>query len=447
MRSFLFGVVVAATALAQEAEKPKGRFEFGSYGRVGIGTDLAGRLGRSTNLVSHGPRLIEDGYAELELRREDELGSLRSRVVATVAFFPPFFHFDGKSTQSIGIRNLYAEGTIGDFSAWVGSRMYRGDDIYLLNFWPLDDLNTVGAGALFRFGKTQLRVHAGLNRLDQPGTYQLVSNDNPVAFGAVTTTRLDRPRIIESAKLTHELEGPAGVGLRFSLYAEAHQLPAGVKRSTTTGDEQVLPGDFGLLVGGQATAWHEKTFAHLWFRQAIGLATTDELTLPTTFNNNLTTAGARSTRLALAGGFDGKHLGLLIGGYLDLVRDAGVADTGSGKYDEGAFSARLQWYATEHFGLAAEASGQRRVYALVDPATGALRGGSVAQLGLMPYFAPLGHGLFARPQLRLVYALSIRDAGARSFAPVDDPFSSRTLDHYLGVSVEWWFNATTYPVR
>ena len=25
---------------------------------------------------------------------------------------------------------------------WAGSRMYRGDDIYLLDFWPLDNLNT-----------------------------------------------------------------------------------------------------------------------------------------------------------------------------------------------------------------------------------------------------------------------------------------------------------------
>lgn len=448
MRTILLSVFVAsAAAWADDPEAPKGRFEFGSYGRVGVGSDLAGRLGRSANIVAHGPRLIEDGYAELGLRREDDLGSLHSRMVATVAFFPPFFHFDGKSAQSIGIRNLYAEGTVGNFSAWVGSRMYRGDDIYLLNFWPLDDLNTVGAGAQLRFGKTQLRLHAGLHRLDQPSTYQLVSNDNPVGFGAVTTPRLDRPRIIESAKLTHELEGPAGIGVRLSLYAEGHQLPGGVRRSTVTGDERPIPGDFGLLAGGQATVWHEKTFAHLWFRQAFGLATTDELSLPTVFNNQHTTAGANATRLALAGGWDSKHLGLLIGGYLDLVRDAGVAPTGSGKYDEGAFSARLQWYFTEHFGLAAEASGQRRVYALVDPATGALRAGSLAQFGVMPYFAPLGHGLFARPQLRVIYALSVRDAGARSFAPVDDPYSSRTIDHYLGVSVEWWFNATTYPVR
>lgn len=435
-----------APAEASVYDFSKGRFEFGSYGRVGIGTDLAGQTGRSTNLVSHGPRLIEDPYAELELRREDTFGSVKSRVVSTVAFFPPFFHFNGQSLQSIGLRNLYAEASVGEgFSAWAGSRMYRGDDIYLLNFWPLDDLNTVGGGVRLGFGQTTLRFHAGLQRLDTPATYQLVVNNDPVDFGTVSVPRLDRPRLVESLKLTHEVNGASGFGMRFSLYAEAHQLPAGVRRNTTTGDEQALPGDWGVMAGGQATVWHEKRFAHLWARQTWGLATTDELTMPTRFNNQLTTVGARSSRLALAGGWDASRIGVLVGGYLDLVRDAGVSETSSGKYDEGALSARMQWYATRLFGVAVEANVQRRVYALVDPNTGGLRGGTVAQLGLMPYFSPFGHGLFQRPQLRLIYAVSLRDAGARSFYGVDDPFSRRTVDHYVGLSVEWWFNATTYP--
>ncbi|MDP1916784.1 MAG: carbohydrate porin [Myxococcales bacterium] len=457
MRTLFVSLVISTAALAEEAPAApapapgfdilNGRFEFGSYGRVGIGSDLAGQVGRTTNIVSHGPRLIEDGYAELELRREDTFGQVKSRVVSTVAFFPPFFHFDGQSAQSIGLRNLYAEASVGDgFSAWAGSRMYRGDDVYLLNFWPLDDLNTVGGGVRFGFGKTTLRFHVGMQRLDLPSTRQVVANNNPVGFGAISVTRLDRPRLVESLKLTHELDGPSGIGVRLSFYAEGHQLPSGVRRSVATGDEQTLPGDWGVLFGGQATVWHEKHFAHVWARQTVGLATTDELTMPTTFNNQLTTVGARSTRLALAGGWDSTHLGLQLGGYLDLVRDAAISDTSAGKYDEGAVSARLQWYAAKYFGVAVEASMQRRVYALVDE-SGALRGGSVTQLGVMPYFSPLGHGNFQRPQLRLVYALSLRDAGARSFYGVDDPFSRRGVEHFVGLSVEWWFNATTYPSR
>ena len=426
-----------------------GRFDFGSYGRVGVGSDLRGQLGRSANVVAHGPRLIEDPYAELELRREDEWGQVKSRVVATMAFFAPFFHFSGSVDQRIGLRNLYAEARAGDrFALWAGSRMYRGDDVYLLNFWPLDDLNTLGGGADIRLtDATTLKVHAGMQRLDTPSQYQLVASGNPIGAGSVPVARLDRPRLIESVKLTHEI--PLGaVGLRLSAYAEAHQLAAGVQRNPVTGDEQALPSDWGLLGGAQLSVWTEGTrFAHVWFRHARGLAVYDELTAPTTFNNELTTQGANSTRLALAGGWDATHAGVMVGGYVDFVRDAGPSQATAQKYDEGALSVRGQWYATKLFGLALETSYQRRTYGLVDPATGQLRSGGVAQFGVMPYFAPLGHGLFARPQLRLVYALSLRDAGAQSLYADADPFAHRGVEHYLGVSVEWWFNSSTYPVR
>lgn len=456
--SFVFAVVLAASspALAEDAPAAApppaasghvGRFDFGSYGRVGLGLDLAGQLGQSANVVAHGPRLVsEDPYAELELRREDEWGAVKSRMVATVAFFSPFFHFTGDVDQRIGLRNLYAEARVGDgFSAWAGSRMYRGDDVYLLNFWPLDDLNTVGGGVDVRLAeKTWLKVHAGLQRLDVPTQYQVVQADNPIGTGSVPVVRLDRPRIIESVKLTHELAlGP--VGLRLSAYAEAHQLSAGVRRNTSTGDEQALPSDWGLLGGAQLSVWGQgNRFAHLWVRHARGLGVYDELATPVTTANDLTTQGAHSTRFALAGGWDTARLGVLVGGYVDLVRDAGVSQVSNQKYDEGALSVRGQWYATKYFGLAVEASYQRRTYALVDEATGRLRGGGVTQLGVMPYFAPLGQGLFARPQLRLVYAASLRDAGARSFHADSHPASQRPVEHYVGVSVEWWFNSSTY---
>src|SRR4051812_46746793 len=60
----------AAAEPAPKASEP-GRFEFGSYGRVRFGSDLRGGTGRQTNIVSHGARIDEESYAELELRRED----------------------------------------------------------------------------------------------------------------------------------------------------------------------------------------------------------------------------------------------------------------------------------------------------------------------------------------------------------------------------------------
>src|SRR5690349_6676192 len=75
---------------------PMGRFEFGSYGRVNVASDLRGRTGRDADIVAHGSRVDDDSYAELELRREDQFeDGIRTRIVTTLALFPPFFHFSG----------------------------------------------------------------------------------------------------------------------------------------------------------------------------------------------------------------------------------------------------------------------------------------------------------------------------------------------------------------
>jgi maltoporin len=90
-------------ASASEAPKAKevavpagheGSFEFGSYGRVVAASDLRGGTGRGTNVVAFGPRIVDEGsYAELELRHEDKFSeTVKSRIVATLALFPPFFH-------------------------------------------------------------------------------------------------------------------------------------------------------------------------------------------------------------------------------------------------------------------------------------------------------------------------------------------------------------------
>src|SRR5262249_26244085 len=152
-----------------------------------------------------GPRINDEGsYAELELRREDKWSDrVTGRVVATLALFPPFFHFTGNPTQSIGVRNLYAQGTYERLTMWAGSRMYRGDDIYLLNWWPLDNQNTIGGGLggpIYRLGdgvqETILQAHVGEQRLDNPYQFQQIPVVAPFGFGSVNVTKLDRPRYI-----------------------------------------------------------------------------------------------------------------------------------------------------------------------------------------------------------------------------------------------------------
>ena len=191
-----------------------GRFEFGSYGRVRFGSDLRGGTGRSANVVSHGTRIDEESYAELELRREDTFrDDIKTKVVTTLAVFPPFFHFSGNPTQQIALRNLYAQASYGGYTLWAGSRMYRGDDIYLLDWWPLDNQNTLGGGFGARLppalGETTVAAHVGMQRLDNPYQFQQIAAQAPFGFGAISVTKLDRPRTVETLKITHLLRNSA----------------------------------------------------------------------------------------------------------------------------------------------------------------------------------------------------------------------------------------------
>ncbi|HEX8793195.1 MAG TPA: carbohydrate porin, partial [Polyangiaceae bacterium] len=215
-----------------------GRFEFGSYGRVQVASDGRGGTGRSANIVAHGDRIDEDSYAELELRREDQFApNVTSRVVATLALFPPFFHFSGDATQAIAVRNLYAQGTYGDWTLWVGSRMYRGDDIYLLDYWPLDNENTVGFGVSYhtqiargeRRDGFEVALHGGENRLDNMFQYQTVDVPNP-AQGDETIVELNRQRLSASLGISYLYDGgPGNLSAKAKLFTQLQHIGPGTE--------------------------------------------------------------------------------------------------------------------------------------------------------------------------------------------------------------------------
>jgi maltoporin len=469
-------LLIAAPALAQDEPKPKpspaaeplplpslqipgdtGKFEFGSYGRVGIASDLRGGVARPANIVTHGTRIDQDPYAELELRREDTFKTgVQSRVVATVAFFPPFFHFNGDFAQAIVLRNLYAQAVIKDqWTLWAGSRMYRGDDIYLLDWWPLDNQNTIGGGAGWSCtckDKFSITAHVGMQRLDNPYQTQFVPATSPFGVGATQVLSLNRPRIVETLKATKQwrtlnIKSLPGAGFKVSLYGEAHEIGAGVFHDTTTMKDRPLPDDYGFVVGAQAGFWTGQRDTHVNFfvRHARGLAAYDPLAAPQTFANDRTTAGSTETLFALGGNYEHKWFGVLGGAYVRFFRDGDPSPTTTQKYDEGTFVVRPQIFLGELFGIATEGSFQARRYAFLDPATDAPLVGAMWRFGVMPFFSPSGRGSYKRPQFRAVYVASWRNEGARALYPAVDVYAQRDVEHYLGINVEWWFNSSSYP--
>ncbi len=441
----------AAPAPPPPAVAETGHFEFGSYGRVRIASDLRGGTGRQSNVVAHGSRVDEESYAELELRREDTFqDAIKTKVVATAALFPPLFHFSGNASQQIAIRNLYAQAQYDALTVWVGARMYRGDDIYLLDWWPLDNQNTVGGGAGYKLPNdaTTIQAHVGMQRLDNPYQFQQIQAVAPFGIGTVTVTKLDRPRVVETLKLTHLMKQDARKGgFKVIAYGEAHELAAGVAKDTVTSVEKPLPSDQGFMIGTELAYWtgERDTFVQLFLRHARGIAAYDSLASPSTFANDRTTSGSSETLLALGGNWEAGPFGLLVGGYLRFFRDGDPSPTSTQKFDEGTIDVRPQLYVGDHWGLAVDGSFQARRFATIDPTTNAPLSASVWKLGVLPYFSPSGRGSYKRPQFRLIYAVSARNSGTKALFAAEDVFAQRGVEHFAGVGVEWWFNSSSYP--
>ena len=425
-------------------------FSFGSYGRVVVATDLRGHQGRQANIVSHGTRIDESTYAELEVHRDDDFGPVHTRVVATLGILGPLFHETGQFSVNLAVRNLYLEerGAIHrDLTLWVGSRMYRGDDAYLLDWWPLDNLNTVGGGARFDAGEhVTVAAHFGINRLDNNYQYQSVSVIPREGFGAAQVVLLDRPRFIGSLKATWWLNGrTARSGLKISLYGEVHGLPEGIRRNPETNALEGLSSDNGFVAGAQIGLYsgQRNTYVNLWFRYGQGLGAYGDLNVPYTLTATQTSALARDVVLAAAGNWESGPFGILGAAYVRYFRDADPAVFSRNQLWEGTVVVRPTVWIGNHVGIAIEGSYQAVAMNMLDPVTGVgPRTGSLWRFGVIPFVTPAGRGNFTRPHLRLIYALTVRDDGARGMYAADDPFARNSVEHFLGVGCEWWFNSS-----
>lgn len=440
---------------AEEATPEKertARFDFGSYGRVNVGSDMRGSSGRDNDLVSFGPRVDEGSYAELEFRREDQIGDIESAIVATLGFAGPFFHFDAKFEEGIAIRNLYAEArhvfTEG-LSVWAGSRMVRGDDIYLLDFWPLDNLNLLGGGLRYSdYDKWDLSLSMGLSRPDTPFQTQEVDVLAADGFTAEKFLLLDRPRMTVGSKLTHFPLGRGETALKGVLYGEYHQVSAGKReRPGADGiDTEILPADQGFVLGGEIGGWmvENRAFLNLFVKYGHGLGAYNPLGLPILIGRVVEADNASELIAGISGNYETGDVGVMLGGYYRRFSDVGETPLDSGLMTEGAIAVRPHYYFNDYFGVAADLSFQALERAELDEITGKVKGGKVYKAALIPFISPFGRGNYTRPHIRAIYAFTRRNNDARRLYPVEDTRSQRNVEHFLGLGVEWWFNSTSY---
>ncbi len=451
--------------------KVESQFTFGSYGRVRGATDFRGGRPEQVNVVSHGSRVDEYNYAELEfqqlfVRRSDEDSQRKAyaQVVSTLALGDNLFHYTGSFDQSIALRNLYADmgyKTNGlTLGFWGGSRMYRGDDIYLLDFWPLDNLNTVGGGGYASYdwtgvGRSEVKIHSGSSRLDDPFQLQVVQVPG-FEFGTQDVVYLNRQRIISSARIQQDVwlsvreDGSPKAGVKLVAYAEDHKLPEGLRRESDGIGEERVPAEKGRKLGAELGVWKGEgffkgSFANMFYVQANDLAAYGEFGVPTGVNLNETSEGARSRMFALSADIETPYAGLLVGSYYKYFQDADRDSEDFDDYWEAIAAARMHVYVTDMIHPGVEYSYQLRRPAGPSGVTDQYEVPVVSKFSVMQSFR-LQKGMYNRPEVRILYTRSNLNASAVRLLPGEDPrldyqdSNGALTSHYLGVMVEWWFN-------
>ena len=433
-------------------------FRFGSYSRVAAASDLRGGSPEAVNVVSRGPRIVEPSYLELDL----SYGFITKhkqfvRPVITLAFNEALFHDNGEFKTNSAIRNLYLDawGKLGSnsYNVWVGSRMYRGDDIYLFVDWPLDNQNTVGAGAKIVASRWNVAGHVGANRLLTPFQFQQIDVANP-AQGATTALQLNRQRMV--ASLTAEGRildgGERGWSAKAKVHGEFASLASGT-RQREDGTAEALPSDVGFRLGAQLAAWLPAAkadpaalngFGNLFVRYAGGLSAYDDLATPTSFGPDLRTSG-RASEITM-GMSTGLNAGVGNALFAAKARRFIDADVNGSDADDGweyVVNARPLAKVTQSLFAGADLSYQVRFPRGINPVSQVASDPAVTQIAPMLVFAPMGGGAFDRPQIRLVYRAAHLNEGARDLYVPDDLRHNNSWVHYLGVQAEWWFNAST----
>ncbi len=434
------------------AADPDVGFRFGSYGRVAAATDLRGGRPEPVAVVAHGPRVVEPSYLELELQYGFRAKSgVLMRTVTTVAYDDQLFHDTGTFAAGPAIRNLYAEARWhGGSNVWVGSRMARGDDLYLFDYWPLDDDNTVAAGGAWIAGGLTVAGHVGVNRLLDRFQFQEVEVAAPEQ-GATTIVQLNRQRMIASTTVTYAVDGGGDRHAKIRLHAQLHGLPAGDRRRETDASIEHLPRDWGTNLGLELGAWTDRDadgrFRHLnlFARWAKGLAAYDELAPPTAVDTALKTFPRASELVFGVGGSADHRLGNVVASA--YARRFVDADPNTRDRDDGweyAIDARPLARVTGDVHAGVDVSYQVRFPRGLDPLTGLAADPAVVAIAPMLVYAPMGPSAYDRPQLRVVYRAAHLNDGALGLYAADDPRRDHPWVHYLGVQAEWWFNSSSY---
>ena len=232
-------------------------FSTGSYGRAGIGYGLGTEAAfpQSLNLNgmgSIGGRFEENDYLELAtgLHFNPKIAGKESTKISVQARFA-FYTTQGQlignvSNKSFGgittaLPELFAEAKNingSEWSVWAGARLFRGDDIHIIDHFYFDDHSGQGVGIQHKNTKFSVIFTGSIDTTSTlpPNFYLNIVNGTP-------TLGL-RNRYISI--LEHEIQVKKGY---VKLMGEFQRLPSGIAKDATT--QYSYPADYGFVLGAK----------------------------------------------------------------------------------------------------------------------------------------------------------------------------------------------------
>jgi maltoporin len=447
--------VAASAPGAAAADITSDRVDFFMYGRMGIAWTLSGQViaGKNMNLGDKralGGRLEESDYLEPGLKFHLLKGEKPADTTIDVVTSFEMFATDGSYVSDLAngdiaqlkilpeqayveAQNVFTEG----LTIWGGSRLYRGTDIHIADYFYFNNLPGEGIGVKYKGLDAAVLVKTSASPFHKTEIDADLNGD-----GNRDVVQRQRTMFIAQYSL------PFGPGSTFVQgLGELHLVPKSGNQDVLA-PKHVNPRDAGWVVGAKL---------HLDLNNGA-------------FNDASVRFGARIANGAAGGGstFDTFGAAAEDGTYKDAY-GIEVADHflwnfdkiltlnayGALNYSKGSLDytpaapavaapdSRLHFavgvrpvlYAHDKFHLATEASFQGRKDEGLDM-------GTAFKVSVVPTIVPTGERTFwARPHLRLIYTAGFYNQAAvdQLMSPYLKTVGPTKVAHYLGTRAEWWF--------
>ncbi len=456
-------VGMAAPRAAQaEGSDPKfklttDRADFFMYGRMGSGWTPSGQViaGRYMNLGDRraiGGRLEEGDYLEPGLRYHVLRGTEETDTMVDLVMDVEMWSMDGAILSDLANGALdelkifplqaYMQAhnvLIPDLDIWIGSRLYRKQDIHIADYFYFNNLPSQGIGAFYKGLDTSVLITTGASPFYQ---VDLRAGQPPPA----TSEMARRLRTMFVAQYS------LPIGLRTSFVqglGEVHVVPKS-RKGDVEAPPNVNPSDYGWVAGAKLhldlggenfNSTSIRYGTRIANGAASGRSTYDTFGVP----------GLDGTYQGAAGVEFVEHFGVQFGQVLALNGYGTMHWNRGGRGREPLMpdeppDTRLDYtvgirpvlYLHPQFHLMAEATYQARK----DQGRAE---GTATKLSIVPTIVPTGKegeaSVWARPHFRLIYTFGHYNeaAMAQLMSPYLQTVGPTRNAHFLGARVEWWF--------